>query len=35
MNYGWTGAAWDPLGSMFQLDPLTEADIKAIMGVTE
>ena len=35
MNYGWTGAAWDPLGSMFQLDPLTESDIKAIMGVTE
>lgn len=35
MNYGWTGAAWDPLGNMFQLDPLTEADIKAIMGVTE
>lgn len=34
MNYGWTGAAWDALGSVFQLDPLTEAEIKAIMGVT-
>ncbi len=34
MNYGWTGTGWDPLGSMFQLDPLTEAEIKTIMGVT-
>ena len=34
MNYGWTGTAWDALGSVFQLDPLTEAEIKAIMGVT-
>lgn len=34
MNYGWTGTVWDPLGSMFQLDPLTEAEIKTIMGVT-
>lgn len=35
MNYGWTGSGWDPLGNMFQLDPLTEAEVKAIMGVTE
>lgn len=35
MNYGWTGSTWDPLGNMFQLDPLTEAEVKAIMGVTE
>lgn len=34
MNYGWTGTEWDPLGNMFQLDPLTEEDIKTIMGVT-
>ena len=34
MNYAWTGASWDPLGNMFQLDPLTEAEIKTIMGVT-
>lgn len=34
MNYAWTGSAWDPLGNMFQLDPLTEAEIKTIMGVT-
>lgn len=34
MNYGWTGSAWDALGSVFQLDPLTEAEIKSIMGVT-
>lgn len=34
MNYGWTGTAWDPLGHMFQLDPLTEDEIKAILGVT-
>lgn len=35
MNYGWTGSTWDSLGNMFQLDPLTEAEVKAIMGVTE
>lgn len=35
MNYGWTGTSWDPLGHMFQMDPLTEAEIKSIMGVTE
>ena len=34
MNYGWTGTAWDPLGHMFQLDPLSEDEIKAILGVT-
>ena len=34
MNYGWTGAAWDALGQMFQLDPLSEEEIKAILGVT-
>lgn len=35
MNYGWTGTAWDPLGHMFQLDPLTEAEIKAILGAAD
>ena len=34
MNYGWTGTAWDALGQMFQLDPLSEEEIKAILGVT-
>lgn len=34
MNYGWTGTKWDPLGHMFQLDPLSEAEIKEILGVT-
>lgn len=34
MNYAWTGDSWDPLGNMFQLDPLTEDEIKTIMGVT-
>lgn len=34
MNYGWTGTKWDPLGHMFQLDPLSEAEIKSILGVT-
>lgn len=34
MNYGWTGTSWDPLGHMFQLDPLSEAEIKEILGVT-
>ena len=34
MNYGWTGTAWDALGHMFQLDPLSEEEIKAILGVT-
>lgn len=34
MNYAWTGTTWDPLGNLFQLDPLTEAEIKTIMGVT-
>lgn len=34
MNYGWTGTAWDPLGHMFQLDPLSEAEIREILGAT-
>ena len=34
MNYGWTGTKWDPLGHMFQLDPLSEAEIREIMGAT-
>lgn len=34
MNYAWTGTTWDPLGNLFQLNPLTEAEIKTIMGVT-
>lgn len=32
MNYGWTGAGWDALGSLFQLDPLTSEEIRAIMS---
>lgn len=32
MNYGWTGSGWDALGGVFQLDPLTEADITEIMS---
>lgn len=32
MNYGWTGTKWDPLGSMFQLNPLTSEEIAAIMN---
>lgn len=34
MNYGWTGTTWDPLGHMFQLDPLSEAEIREILGAT-
>lgn len=33
MNYGWTGAAWDPLGQIFQVDYLTTDEINEIMGV--
>lgn len=34
MNYAWTGEKWDPLGSKFQLEYLTEAEIKSILGVS-
>lgn len=32
MNYGWTGAAWDPLGQMFSIDSITNAEIDAILS---
>lgn len=31
MNYGWTGSAWDPLGQLFQIDAITNAEIDTIM----
>ena len=31
MNYGWTGSAWDPLGQLFQIDAITNAEIDAIV----
>ena len=31
MNYGWTGSAWDPLGQVFQIDAITNAEIDAIV----
>lgn len=34
MNYGWTGSAWDPLGSSFSVDTLTAEEIRTILGVT-
>lgn len=30
MNYGWTGTAWDPLGSTFTIETITEAQINAL-----
>lgn len=34
MNYGWTGTAWDPLGSAFQLDFLTNEEVLSILEGT-
>lgn len=31
MNYGWTGSKWDPLGSIFTITPITNAEIDAIV----
>lgn len=32
MNYGWTGAAWDPLGQMFEIQAITSEEIDAIVN---
>lgn len=32
MNYGWTGSDWDPLGQIFEVEALTNAEIDAIMS---
>lgn len=32
MNYGWTGTAWDPLGQMFSIDSITNAEIDTILS---
>lgn len=32
MNYGWTGSAWDPLGQIFEVEALTNAEIDAIVS---
>lgn len=31
MNYGWTGSAWDSLGSSFSFRELTNSEIDAIL----
>ncbi len=32
MNYGWTGTAWDPLGQMFSVGSITNAEIDTILS---
>lgn len=32
MNYGWTGEKWDPMGSTFTIDSITNAEIDAILS---
>lgn len=32
MNYGWTGSAWDPLGQIFSIDSITNAEIDTILS---
>lgn len=32
MNYGWTGTDWDPLGQIFTIESMTEADLDEIMA---
>lgn len=32
MNYGWTGSAWDPLGQLFSIDSITNAEIDTILS---
>lgn len=32
MNYGWTGSAWDPLGQLFSIDNITNAEIDVILS---
>lgn len=33
MNYGWTGSAWDPLGQIFEIEPISNTEIDQIMGI--
>ena len=32
MNYGWTGSAWDPLGQLFSIDSITNAELDTILS---
>lgn len=32
MNYAWTGSAWDPLGEVFTIESITNAEIDTILG---
>lgn len=32
MNYAWTGTAWDPLGSLFSIDSITNSEIDTILA---
>lgn len=32
MNYGWTGEEWDPMGSTFTIDAITNEEIDTIMS---
>lgn len=35
MNYGWTGTAWDPLGSTFSISRITDEQIDALFASDE
>ena len=30
MNYAWNGSAWDPLGQLFAIESITNAEIDAM-----
>lgn len=32
MNYAWTGTGWDPLGSILEITPITNAEIDALFA---
>ena len=32
MNYAWTGTAWDPLGQIFSIDNITNAEIDTVLS---
>ena len=32
MNYAWNGSEWDPLGEVFEIESITNADIDAILA---
>ena len=32
MNYAWTGEAWDPLGSLFSIESITNSEIDTILA---